>query len=259
MEESEESEKTEKTEKESPESFIFFESPTVEQRRQRMKTYSWGEILLKEREYLFEAIYNDESLSNKIRYFLVRSLIFFVVYGVVIGQAWSLAQLPSIAGKIPLLFFVLTFISLPLLYAFNIFLGSRLSFGQTVALMAIGNYLIGFALIAFSPMTLLFVLFSGNPIFINILNIVVIMIATGLGLALIWNAIEYFISRNGYEPHLMLLKIWTFLYVFVGLQVFWSLRMLLSMGKLEALDRLETEWNFYEALYLLVKGFLASS
>lgn len=229
-----------------------------EERLSSLQQYSLGEMLLREREYLLETIYSRERLPAKISYYAGFAFVFSFVYGIFFGCAWGWKLILLVAFKVPLFLFSGLVICMPLLYTFNIFIGSRLSFIQTVTVLSLSTYLMGVVLIAFSPILLLFVLFSGSPVFVNILNIMALLIAVSLGLGLLWNVTHYFIVKNCYRPNMILLKIWSGLYLLVAVQLFWSLRMFVAMGQLGVMDRLGQEWNFYEALFHLIKGILGT-
>ena len=119
-----------------------------------METKNFGKLLLHDREKLFSSLYEGKDLSRHIADFAGRGLLFAALYGLVLGFFCRNAQILSAAVKVPLLLFGTIAICLPTLYTFNVLLGSRLSFRQTLSVLLMSNYLLCMVLVSFAPITL---------------------------------------------------------------------------------------------------------
>ena len=236
---------------------LNFDAKPLATRMAELRQSSLGQLLLKEREYLFESIQNSEQLEQKISYCLIYSLLFLIGYGAILGCASGLMPALTMALKVPLVLFGTMLVSLPVLFTFSIFIGGRLSLRQSLTVLLVCNYLTSMTLVSLAPIMLLFIIYSDSISFICILNIVFFIIAGGVGIALLWKAMEYFALKNGYQSSSVLLIIWTAIYSFVGMQFAWSLQVFGDLSKLPLFKQLGIEGNFYLALFRLIKAFFA--
>lgn len=236
---------------------LNFDSSSIEERIEQFKTYSLTEILLKDREYLFEMINKNEALLSKMIYSAAYALIFTIIYGFVLGSHQGMKHGFIMGAKVPLVLFGALLITMPVFFTFNIFIGARLSFKQMATILLIGNYLSSMVLLSLSPIILLFVIFSDGSGFLYILNIVFLVISCGIGVALLWKAMEYFIIKNCYHGNSFVLTIWSVIYSFVVLQFAWSLKVFGDLSKIPIFKQLGIEGNFYMAIFKLVKTFMS--
>jgi len=249
---------TAEVEKESTEcpqchTLLFFESTTAEERLRKIEKYHLGQLLLREKEYLFESIHREDRLEEKIKYYSVHAVFFACVYGAVLGCFGDFPQVFASAAKVPLLLFATLLICLPALFTFNIILGSKLSLKQTLAILLASNYLIAIILISLSPIVFLFVLTAGRHDFISLMNVGSFTIAGLAGVRLLWRGMKYLSWRSGAEPNFSLLFVWSIIYMFVGTQLAWRLRPFVgSPGEFAFFRRIEG--NFYLALWDLILG-----
>ncbi|NUM34700.1 MAG: hypothetical protein HUU50_09160 [Candidatus Brocadiae bacterium] len=236
---------------------LFWDSFGQKERLERISRYSLGQMFSKEQEYLFETIYRSERLVSKILYFLLFSVFFSIIYGAILGShEGATKEIGIMALKVPLLLLSTLLISAPLLYAVNLFLGISLSFLQTLALLFIVVYQFSLALVSLSPILLLFVIYSDSVSFLHILNIAFFVLAGSLGIALLWKASDYLLIRSGSQTGSLFIKIWSVVYVFVGLQMAWSLKIFGDLSQLPLFKQLGIEGNFYMAIFELAKRFM---
>jgi len=144
-------------------SLLFLDKKSVDQRMEKIKSYNLGQILLREREYLFEKIYQEEDLKSQIKFFTLYSLLFSFVYGASVGMYSGYWQIISSGVKVPLMLFGTLVVCLPALFTFNILLGSKLSLGQTLSMLLVSTYLISAIMISFAPILLFFHFFHWHP------------------------------------------------------------------------------------------------
>src|SRR5690242_16676718 len=64
---------------------LFHHVPLRANRMERIQEYSLGQMLLREREYLFESIYREDGLEHKMRYYLQWACLFSALYGAFLG------------------------------------------------------------------------------------------------------------------------------------------------------------------------------
>lgn len=196
----------------------------VEDRMAKIESYSLGQLLFRERGYLFENIYREKNLAAISKYFAFWALVFSALHGFCLGIYSGLPQMLAGAVKVPLLLLLTLAVCSPALYAFNIILGPRLSFRQIIAVLCVKTYLLAVILVSFSPIVAFFMVTGGTHDFATLLNVGVFALAGLLGVRLLWQAMQYLTQRSGRRPQYGLLWCWMLVYVFVGTQLAWTLR-----------------------------------
>lgn len=234
-------------------SLLFLDKKSVDQRMEKIKSYNLGQILLREREYLFEKIYQEEDLKSQIKFFTLYSLLFSFVYGASVGMYSGYWQIISSGVKVPLMLFGTLVVCLPALFTFNILLGSKLSLGQTLSMLLVSTYLISAIMISFAPILLFFTFFTGTHSFFSLLNLLFSVISGGFGINILWRGLRFLTIKSGYDPNSVIIKIWTLIYMFVGTQFAWLLRPFIGDRGQFMLFR-EMEGNFYIYLINVVKN-----
>lgn len=203
--------------------------------------------LLRERKVFLEEIRDNTRIPSKILSLLVCSSLFFAIYGAIIGADHSWMQALSSAIKLPALYLITLMICLPTLYFANIIFGDKRTFPQYFALVLTTVSIISVLLFSFAPITLFFMLSTGNYQFLILLN-VIIFSATGIiGISSLYKAAKVVLEQEG-ENRVMRNKIlrgWLFLYAFVGSQLGWTLRPFFGSPGSEFTLFREREGNFY--------------
>lgn len=222
----------------------------------KIKDCTVAQLLRQDQAGLFELIYQSQGLIRKILYCLIYIFIFAGCYGVILGINQGIVGIGIMALKMPLLFLVTTAITTPLLFSFNLFLGARLNIQQAITILLVGSYEMSLTLISLGPILLLFVVSSQGQMFVNIINILFVIIAVSMGLGLIWRAISYFIKRNQSPTHTLVVKIWIGIYAFVGLQLAWAVQIFGDLSELPIFKQLGIEGNFYMAIFELAKRWM---
>ena len=77
----------------------------IEDVLEKFMIYNYGQMLLREREHLFEKIHAEEDLEPQIQFFAVYSLLFSAIYGGLLGTYAGGLQIITGAIKVPLLLF----------------------------------------------------------------------------------------------------------------------------------------------------------
>lgn len=189
------------------------------------KNESLGTIMLTDRAKIITRIKNQDKLDEMIPYFFRMSLLFIMIYGVCLGvYSGNGFQIISSGIKTPMLFFCTMFICAPALYACNILIGPRLSLKQIITLLILKTYFIAFILISAAPILLYFTFTSNSYEFTSLLNITICMVAGSCGVYMLWKEMLEFAKECEGTFMVSLLRIWLFIYMFVGTQMAWSLK-----------------------------------
>ena len=208
-------------------------------------------IILQGGEAIFEIIHQSQELDRLIRYFALQSFYFAAIYGAALG-AYSLNfQIPSSAIKVPLLLLGTIAICLPALFTFNVLLGSKLAFKQTLAVLLVANYLISLILVSLASILLFFVVSTPNTRFIFGLNLVFFVIAGLMGVSVLWRGIKYLTKRSKATYNPTIIQVWSLIYIFVGTQLSWLLRPFIGTGSHFAIFR-NIEGNFYSSVFNVI-------
>lgn len=237
---------------------VFTDNTGLVERLRRIESYSLCQMLIHEREYLFESIYKHEKLLHKICYCLLYTLLFCAIYGAVIGSHAGVREALSMAVKVPLTFGATLLVCLALLFCFNVSTGVRLSLLQTLTIMLLSNYQMGIALLSLTPVLGMFIVYSESLAFLHMLNLLFIVIAGALGIGLLWEGMEYFAAKAYREIKTVIICTWSVVYVFVFLQAAWTLKLFGDLTQLPIFKQLNIEGDFYTALFELIKKAMSS-
>jgi hypothetical protein len=144
-----------------------------------------------------------------------------VIYGAILGFFVKDIQILLNAIKIPLLFLLTLYIALPIIFIVDVLQGNKINLSQTTTLILIGFNNIAIILLAFTPLMLFFILTALDYTFIVILNIAICGFAGYFGIYSIYINYKMFYNIDTW-PHS--LSIGSFIIVFVGTQLAWTLR-----------------------------------
>jgi hypothetical protein len=216
---------------------------------------SFGGILLYQRGEIFEKIHQSTNLERMISYFLLWSVLFSAAFGAVLGVFSYDLQIFAGAIKSPFLLWGTLGICLPALFTFNVLLGSKLSFKQTTAVLAMTTYLIATVLVSLCPIVLFFIICGSSESFIILLTVISMTISGTFGVSLLWQAMMYLTKRVGSTYNHAIIKSWTIIYMFVGTQFAWVIRPWVGTHGQFAWLR-ELGGNFYSGLLQVVSSIL---
>jgi hypothetical protein len=220
--------------------------------------------ILQNRERFIQSILAKEHLRLMVAALLAISCVSFFVYGFVLGLQHSLLQALSSAVKLPFLFLLTIIITFPTLFIFGSLIGIGRTFMQTVVILLGGTAIISLALVALSPVTLLFGMTTSSYAFFKLLNVGIFVVAWFLGAAF-FRAIyappvsagavlrvhhtgddddettvqtpSQALSEEQAENHTKVqayfIRFWFLLYGFVAVQISWMLRPFVCSSSLE--------------------------
>ncbi|MCD6595462.1 actin-binding WH2 domain-containing protein [bacterium] len=214
--------------------------------------------LLRNREKFFERIFNEEHLAKIIAQLFLISVILFAIYGFVMGIYNSPMQAFSSMVKVPILFYLSLLISYPALFVFNIILGSKLSIGQSMAMVLSAYVLIACILASFAPIALFFILIGSSYPFLRLLHVAIFGIAGIAGMVVLNQGFVLACEHHSIYPHqgIKVFQIWVIIFAFVGTQLAWNLRPYLGNKKFPFQFFRKQESNFYAHIFHTVGEFL---
>lgn len=172
----------------------------------------------------------DDVLGNvEIRRKIVRLACYAIftsaLYGFTMGLHHSPLQALSSALKVPALFLLTLSICLSTLHFIGLLFGSRVAFSHTVVVLLTGITLSAILLAAFAPISLFFLASGSDYEFLLFLHVLTFAFCGAAGLHSVNKTFHYIRQKmsgqNGVSIHL--LKIWMFLYMFVGTQTAFNL------------------------------------
>jgi hypothetical protein len=176
------------------------------------------ETILRNRYHYYLAIRDGVGLPAKMRAMLVSSAVFLALYGAVLGSTHSALQALSSAVKLPLLFLATAVITAPTLYFFNILYGSSQALRQNIALVLTTITVTSVILLAFTPISLFFLLTTSGYQFFKLLNVAFFAIAGAIGVGFLNEGMRIAGARG------RVVVLWVVLYALVGSQMAWTLR-----------------------------------
>ncbi|MBL8161879.1 MAG: actin-binding WH2 domain-containing protein [Anaerolineae bacterium] len=184
------------------------------------------ETILRNRLFFFGEVRGSKSLGQKTLDMMISCLVFFALYGAVMGAAHSPLQALSSAVKLPMLFLITLLICTPSLHFFNILFGSKQTLPQTIALVLTAMSTTAVLLVSFAPVTLFFLLTSRNYPFLLLLNVAFFAISGVMGIVFLRQGFEMISESDNNEnigTRRLIFTIWVVLYAFVGSQMAYTL------------------------------------
>jgi hypothetical protein len=208
------------------------------------------ETILRNRVLFFHEIRDGVALGEKMRAMVVSSLVFLALYGAVMGSTHSLWQALSSAAKLPVLFLATLFICAPTLYFFNVLFGSNQSLTQNVALILTAITVTAVLLLSFAPITLFFLLTTSQYQFFKLLNVGIFSVSGVMGVLFLSQGMRIVAAEAaGDQARRRVLRLWMFLYAFVGSQLAWTIRPFIGAPSIEFELFRQLGGNFYTNIF----------
>jgi len=215
------------------------------------------EAILRNRQRFFLEIRRGVDLRIKIRAMLVSGIVFFALYGSVMGSTHSLWQVLSSAAKLPLLFLATLVVCMPTLYFFNLIFGSNQSLTQIFCLVLTAITVTAVLLLSFAPIVMFFLLTTSNYQFFKLLNVGVFAISGIVGVRFLGQGMQI-ASTGGQEgcARQVVVLLWILVYAFVGSQVAWTLRPFIGAPGLQFELFRQLGGNFYTNVFASIGELL---
>lgn len=208
------------------------------------------DYILRAQTALFEQIYSEQKLPKIITSMSVLCTLLSGIYGLTMGMNHSFLMTISSAIKLPILFLLTAFICIPSLYTFNILLGQKFKFLQTVALMIMTLGTTTILLASLAPLSFFFVLTSKNYFFLQLMHVSIFGLCGVYGVQYLYRGCSYIAFRMEQPLNHLLLRVWIVIYAVVGMQLGWRLRPFVgNPGSPFEIFREQTTGNFYIAVW----------
>ncbi len=203
--------------------------------------------LLSDRDKFFDGIVSGNEISHTIVYLLLSSMLFFGIYGFVMGIYNSLLQALVSAAKVPILFILSLIICYPALFVFNVLLGSKLGIWQSLAMILSSYALTACILVSFAPITLFFLLIGSSYAFLRLMHVAIFAIAGIAGMVVLSSGLKYACEHHSVYPRqgIRVFQIWVIIFAFVGTQLAWNLRPFVGNKEMQFQFFRKQESNFY--------------
>jgi hypothetical protein len=216
-----------------------------------MKDLAVIETILRNRIYFFHEIRDGIALREKMRAMFISSLLFFALYGAVMGSTHSLWQALSSAVKLPVLFLATLIICAPTLYFFNVLFGSNQSLTQNVALILTAITVTAVLLLSFAPITLFFLLTTSQYQFFKLLNVIIFAVSGVMGVLFLSQGMRIVAGdgSGGEQSRRWVLRLWMLLYAFVGSQLAWTIRPFIGAPSIQFELFRQLGGNFYTNIF----------
>ena len=216
------------------------------------------ETILRNRRLFFAEIREGVDVGQKMRAMLVSSIIFFALYGAVMGSTHSLQQTLSSAAKLPLLFLATLVVCSPTLYFFNLIFGSNQSLSQNFALILTAITVTAVLLLSFAPIVLFFLLTTSQYQFFKLLNVGVFTVAGIVGVIFLTQGMRIVSAsgKEGAQARRNVVRLWILIYAFVGSQMAWTLRPFIGAPSMRFELFRQLGGNFYANIFASIGEIL---
>ncbi len=216
-----------------------------------MKDLAVIETILRNRIHFFHEIRDGIGLQEKMRAMFTSSILFFALFGAVLGSTHSLWQTLSSAVKLPILFLATLIICAPTLYFFNVLFGSNQSLTQNVALILTAITVTAVLLLAFAPIILFFLLTTSQYQFFKLLNVGIFMASGTMGVMFLSQGMRIVAGEGdgNDKARRWVLRLWMLLYAFVGSQLAWTIRPFIGAPSIEFELFRQLGGNFYTNIF----------
>jgi hypothetical protein len=217
------------------------------------------DYILRAQTALFEQIYRQQELPRIIASMSLLCAILSAIYGSTMGMNHSIFLTLSSAIKLPILFLLTAAICIPSLYTFNVLLGQRFKFLQTVALMVMTLGTTTILLASLAPLSFFFALTSKDYPFLMLMHVAIFGLCGLYGVQYLSRGCAYLAFRMGQPLNNLLLRIWIGIYAVVGMQLGWRLRPFVgTIGSPFELFRDDDGGNFYISVWRLLMSLVGS-
>jgi hypothetical protein len=214
--------------------------------------------LLSDREQFYSDVVEGGSVRPQLGYALSTLLALGALYGVSAGAYAGPLQALSSAAKFPALFLGTLAICFPGFFVVQVLVGSRLRFGQVLALVLGALALTSILLASVVPVTCFFLFTGANYYFLELLHVAIVFGSGLVGMAALHEGLAFACEKRGVYPRnaMTIMKVWAVLFAFVGIQMGWNLRPFLGdRGEPFQVFR-RYEGNFYTTVALSAQRLL---
>lgn len=163
--------------------------------------------------------------KNPLQYIFQFSLIIIfsgAIYGFTMGVPHSWQQIISSSIKVPMLYILTLSVTIPTLHFIGLFLGSKISFLQSISVLLLGIAVNSVLLLGFSTISIFFWYTGSSYRFLLFMHVLFFAISGFAGLISIYrsfNILSNSETQENKKGNSSLLQAWMLLYMFVGTQM----------------------------------------
>ena len=170
----------------------------------------------------------NNSLSKKeFETLFFTSIIFFAIFGFIIGINHSVAQAISSTIKVPILFIITSIITFPSLYFFLAILGLKQNVYQLASFILVCLTIISGVMAVFAPISFFFLITTSSYEFYKLMNVVIFAIAGFVGTYIFYKNLNLIIIKTVEEQFQkrirIFLRLWLLMFGFIGAQLSYSI------------------------------------
>ena len=222
-------------------------------------SFQFLDYILRAQTAIFEQIYTKRQLTRVILSMAILTMFLSSIYGLMMGMGNGPLQAFFSCLKLPSLFMLTAIICIPSLYTFNVLLGQRFRFIQTVALMVTTLGTTSVLLASLAPVAFFFTITTNNYGFLLLMHVGIMALCGVYGVQYLYRGCRYLAFRMEQKLNGLLLQIWILLYSIVGMQLGWRLRPFVGNPYNPVqLFRSQEEGNFYLAVWKTLSNLMGS-
>ncbi|MCH8273308.1 MAG: actin-binding WH2 domain-containing protein [Armatimonadetes bacterium] len=224
-----------------------------------MKRFSVPISILRDAGEFLDEVRRGENLQDKMVSLFWSSVVFFAIYGAIIGAYHSGLQSLSSAVKLPILYLLTSAICFPTLYILNLLFGTKQTFAQHLVLLLSALGITGLLLLSFAPITAFFMMTSAHYQFFKLMNVGILGLCAIFGVRFFFRGMMTISGSEEGEAdaRVRIIWLWIMLYAFVGSQLGWTLRPFFGSPDLEFEVMREIGGNFYMNIIEAIKEVFA--
>ncbi len=220
-------------------------------------------VFKKEESKVFcEEVVNNVSLKSKILHLVLYSLGGSALYGFTMGLYHSPLQALSSSIKVFCLFSFTLAICLPTLHFLGLLFESKMKFWHTLTILFAGIALNSMLLGAFAPISLFFLVSGSRYEFLILLHVAIFTfcgVASILSIKRNMDVVKASsIAEKQDKTSNMLLKIWFFVYMFIGAQMSYLLSPFIGRDQVFSLFPSE-KGDFFSYLFRTIRRLLENN
>lgn len=203
---------------------------------------------------------NNKLSKNEVKTLMVSTLLFYAVFGFIIGLSHSLPQALASTFKVPILFILTTIISFPTLYFFLAILGLKQNFYQLASFTLVCLTIISGVLVVFAPISFFFLVTTSNYYFFKLLNVIIFAVSGFVGVYIFYKNIDMVIVKSVevvFQKRIKtFLKLWLLMFGFIGCQLSYTLSPFFGDPTKDFIFFTELNYNFFTDIIASFLGII---
>jgi hypothetical protein len=174
----------------------------------------------------FEMLSDPDSSRKVVIKQVGITLLFSLIYGIVMGSYNGVIQSLVTGLKMPCLIFLSLIICFPALFVIQYMIGSKMSFVQMSSILFSGFTVFCTIIVSFAPIIVFFMITSENYSFLKLLHVAIFVFSGFFAVKTIINGLAFSCEKKNIYPKqgMTVFIFWIFIFAFVSSQLAWNLR-----------------------------------